>query len=293
MSDLSLSDLPLSDLPQTTPSQSETLSLEEVTARLARHEVVAGVVLIGSTATDALTPASDYDLLVVLTHLPAPMHVALTTIAGRTADLIFITQTEIADLLTLTDPERNEGIPQDSWEARLLEWIQTGRIVWDRLGGLQQLRRRAATPRPAALPDAGELYRTWFGVNYNVRQTRRILANTDPVYRMTVDLRLLYCLSELWTAYFRLRGSAWRGEKAAIRHLAEHDPGYLQRFRRCLAETDRASKVAQYAALAAETLAPLGGLWPESATAIQFHAAPSWTPGQDRVALAFWNALLE
>lgn len=281
-------DLPLPDLPQTTPSQSETLSLEEVVARLARHEVVAGVVLIGSTGAGAFTPASDYDLLVMLTHLPAPMHVALTTIGGRLADLIFITRSEVAALSA-----RADEIPQDSWEARLLDWVASGRIVWDRLGELAALRRRAATLHPAALPDAGDLYRTWFGVNYNLRQTQRILADADPVYQMTVDLRLLYCLSELWVAYFRLRGLAWRGEKAAIRHLVEHDPGYLQRFRRCLAETDRASKVAQYAALAAETLAPLGGLWPESATAIQFHATPPWTPGQDRVALAFWNTLLE
>jgi hypothetical protein len=275
------------DLPQTSPSSSDALSLDTVVARLARHDVVAGVVLIGSTGAPALTPASDYDLLVVLAHMPAPMHVALTTIEGRLADIIFVMQPEIDALLG-----RDHELAQDSWEARLLYWVQTGRIVVDRLGQLQQLQDKSATLGRAAQPDAGERYRTWFGVNYNVQQTLRILASADPVYQMTVDLRLLYCLSDLWVAYFRVRGLAWAGEKAAIRYLAEHDAGYLQRFQRCLAETDRQSKVAQYVALAAETLAPLGALWPPASTAVQFHATPPWTPGQDRVALDFWNSLL-
>lgn len=275
------------DLPQTSPSQSDALSLEEVVTRLARHEAVAGIVLIGSTGDPALTPASDYDLLVVLSHMPAPMHVALTTIDGRLADIIFVTQSEIDALLA-----SEEAIRQDSWEARLLAWLQSGRIVVDRLGHLQQLQGRSAVRLAAALPDAGERYRTWFGINYNVQQTLRILASADPIYQMAVDLRLLYCLSDLWVGYFRVRGLAWAGEKAAIRHLAEHDPGYLQRFRRCLAEPDRRAKVAQYVSLAAETLAPLGGLWPQPSTAIQFDDDAPWRPGQDQIALAFWNSLL-
>lgn len=275
------------ELPQTSPSQSDGLTLDGVVARLARHDVVAGVVLIGTTGDPALTPASDYDLLVVLSQMPAPMYVALTTIEGRLADIIFILQTEIDALLA-----RDDEIPQDSWEARLLHWVRTGRIVFDRLGRLQSLQQKSAALRVAALPDAGERYRTWFGINYNVQQTLRMLESADPVYQMTVDLRLLYCLSDLWVAYFRVRGMAWAGEKAAIRHLAEHNPGYLQRFQRCLAETERRSKVAQYVALAAEVLAPLGGLWPSATTAIQFHNTLPWTPGQEQAALAFWNDLL-
>jgi hypothetical protein len=273
--------------PQISPSRSDALSLDDVVTRLARHDVVAGIVLIGSTGDTTLTAASDYDLLIVLSTMPAPMHVALTTIEGRLADIIFILQSEIDALLT-----RQDAIPQDSWEARLLHWVQTGRVVVDRQRQLQRLQQNAAALPRATLPDAGELYRTWFGINYNVLQTQRILASPDPVYQMTVDLRLLYCLSDLWVAYFRVRRLAWAGEKAAIRHLAEHDPNYLTRFQRCLAETDRRTKVAQYVALAEQTLAPLGGLWPQASTAIQFHADRPWTPGQDRVALAFWNDLL-
>lgn len=278
-------------LPQAGPSQSDALPLEEVVTRLARHEAVTGVVLLGTTGDPALTPASDYDLLVVLSQMPAPMHVALTTVDGRLADIIFVMQPEI-DALLAHDELGHDEVPQDSWAARLLYWVQTGRVVFDRLGQVQRLQDNSATQRRAAQPDAGERYRTWFGINYNVRQTLRILASADPVYQMTVDLRLLYCLSELWVAYFRLRGLAWAGEKAAVRYLAAHDPGYLQRFQRCLAETDRRSKVAQYVALAEQTLLPLGGLWPQASTAIQFHADAPWRPGQDQVALAFWNSLL-
>ena len=279
--------------PPISPSHSDSLSLEAVVARLARHEVVTGIVLLGSTGAPALTAASDYDLLIVLSAMPAPLHVAVTTIDKRLADIIFITQSEIERLLA-----RDQEIPQDSWEARLLHWVQTGRIAFDRItpdrvGLLHQLRQKAASLPLATQPDMGERYRTWFGVNYNLVQTQRILESPDPVYQMTVDLRLLYCLSELWGAYFRLRGLVWAGEKAAIRYLAEHDPGYLARFQRCLAEADRRAKVEQYAALAAEALAPLGGIWPAATTAIQFHAVEPWVPGQEQVALDFWNSLID
>lgn len=277
------------EFPQTAPAFSRGLSLDEVVARLARHEEVAGVLLIGSTGDPAsLTPSSDYDLIVVLAQMPAPLHVALTEIDGRLADIIFVTLREIDQLMAGGDT-----VAFDSWEARLLHWFEGGRIVFDRLGRLAQLQRMAATVRRVTLPDTGERYRVWFGINYNVRQTLRILASDDPVYQMTVDLRLLYSLSELWTGYFRVRGLPWAGEKAAIRYMSEHDPDYLRRFQRCLAETDRRTKVQQYVDLAERTLAPLGGLWPPGRTAIQFHIdPPPWTAGQDRTALAFWDHLL-
>jgi hypothetical protein len=274
------------DLPQTTPSQSIALSLNEVVARLARRAAVAGVLLIGSTAQTTVNASSDYDLVVVLAHMPAPMHVALTTIDGRLADIIFVTLQEIDRLLG-----KNEVIP-DSWDARLLQWFQSGRIVFDRMGRLQQVQEKSANVRTSSPSDTGDGYRLWFAINYNVKQTLRMLESDDPLYQMTIDLRLLYSLSEVWTGYFRVRGLPWAGEKASILYLSEHDPDYLQRFRRCLAEADRRSKVEQYTELAERTLAPLGGLWTQDTTAIQFHDNSPWTPRQDDAALVFWNSLL-
>jgi hypothetical protein len=95
-------------------------------------------------------------------------------------------------------------------------------------------------------------------------------------------------------AYFRVRGEPWEGEKQAIRYLVAHDPEYLEMFRQSLAETNRERKVQLYEQLAALTLAPLGGLWGDGATAIQFEIKPDeeLSPGVVETTLTFWEGLL-
>ncbi|MDP9369911.1 MAG: nucleotidyltransferase domain-containing protein [Chloroflexota bacterium] len=52
-------------------ARTNTMTLDEVLRRLAQHEFVDGILLLGSTRTGDLTPTSDYDLLLVLVDLPA------------------------------------------------------------------------------------------------------------------------------------------------------------------------------------------------------------------------------
>jgi predicted nucleotidyltransferase len=274
-------------MPCTTILQSNTFSLEEVISRLSRREAVEGVLIIGSAVEKVLNSASDYDLVVLLAQMPAPMHVALTYIDHRLADLIFVTTQEIDALI-----EMEVEVTQDSWEGKLLRWLQAGYVAFDRSARLQRAQEKAQALDHFKSADYGALYRTWFSVNYNVKQTLRMLASSDSVYLMTIDLRLLYSLAEVWTAYFSMRQLPWQGEKWAIHYLASHDPEYLQLFKACLAEPDRRHKVEQYVELAKLAMAPLGGLWQDGSTAIQFHGEQNWAPGQDQEALVFLKSLL-
>jgi len=135
-----------------------------------------------------------------------------------------------------------------------------------------------------------DVYAAWYKINYNVRHTRRIVASNDPIYLAAVDFRLLYGLAELLPAYFKLRRMPWPGEKGALRHLADRDAAYLALFQACAHEPDRARKARLYEELAAATLAPLGGLWPDGATAVTVELRPDeeLTPGTLERALAFW-----
>jgi hypothetical protein len=67
-----------------------TLSLPDVIARLTAHPELESLLLMGSTAQDTLTPASDYDLLAVMTTLPEPLGLVHTTIDQRLAEVYFI-----------------------------------------------------------------------------------------------------------------------------------------------------------------------------------------------------------
>jgi len=107
---------------------------------------------------------------------------------------------------------------------------------------------------------------------------------------MTIDLRLLFSLYQLWTNYFVVRGVLWEGEKAAIRFLEEHDPAFLRQFRECLEESNRNEKVRQYEELVGLAMAPIGAKWNAGETSVLLDAQ-----GEDGVTyevLTYWEQLL-
>ena len=274
-------------MPKTIISHSNTMTLEEVIARLSSREVVEGIVIIGSAGENKLSPASDYDLLIVLSDMPAPLHVALTHIDQRLTDIIFITVAEIDHILT-----NNEPVDADSWIGRTIRWLQVGQIAFDRSERLHRAQRKVQTGQWHNPVGESDMYPVWFGINYDLRQTKRILASDDPVYLMAVDIRLLRSLFELWWSYFQFRQLRPGSEKEGIRYLATHDPAYLELFKQCLAETDRESRVKLYEQLAALTTVPAGGLWEDGATAIQFKPGTKLQPDVIEDALDSWESLI-
>lgn len=67
------------------------LTLNEFVDRLAANQCVTGVLLMGSAATGALNPWSDYDLLVVFEELPAPLELVTTWVDGRLTEVFCAT----------------------------------------------------------------------------------------------------------------------------------------------------------------------------------------------------------
>ena len=274
-------------MPPTILSQSNTLSLDEVTARLAAKDVVDGLLTIGSRNRNELTPASDYDLIVILREVPVPLHVALTYIDHRITDIIFVSVAEIARLL------QNDRSPiAASWDqAQLIQWLRTGQIVFDRSGQIKRAQNRVSE-QPEKKAIENEVYSAWFSINYNLKHIRRLLVSDDPAYRMAVDLRLLFSLHDLWRFYFLLRDLPPQGEKAQFRYLSAHDPVYLERFQQCLAESNRKQKVLLYEKLAQLTLAPVGALWEDNETAILPEPGANWKANTVQDALALWETLV-
>lgn len=276
-------------MPPTRASPTLTLTLDQVIARLARHDAVDGVIVMGSASDNTLKPASDYDLWVVLSALPAPLWLVFTWVDHRLTEVLFTSVPNLERLVA-------DGAiaPANSHAATELDWLRHGRIAFDRVGRLRRARERARATGQVGPVRERDSYATWFKINYNVQQTRRMLGADDPLYHLAVDFRLLYSLAELWTGYFVVRRLPWLGEKAALRYLSVHDPDYLALFRRCLGETDRARKVGLYAELATATLAPLGGLWASDATAVTVELPDDeeLPPEMVPAALAFWEQLV-
>src|SRR4051812_9639725 len=132
------------DFPQyaSVPLQSAAATLDRVVANLSAHPAVDGVLAMGSTATGDLLPASDYDLLVVLPEMPVPLFLVMTTIEGRLSELYFATTPTLDRLLALDAP-----VPAHTFDATILTWLQSGKIMFDRWGRLSKLHDKVAAGR--------------------------------------------------------------------------------------------------------------------------------------------------
>jgi hypothetical protein len=269
-------------------SKSNTMTLEEVIIQLMKHEEVDGIVILGSASKDTFTPASDYDLFLSLSHMPAPLSVALTWIDHRLTDLMFLSTTFLDQFLS----EETFILSTDSYEGSILNRLSTAPIAFDRHGQLKRVQQLLRTTRRITTPPEGDIYSTWFSLNYNLLQTKRMLTSDDPIYSMAIDFRLLYTLADLWTAYFRIRHMPWSGEKESIRYFQQHDPDYLIFFERCLHEQDLTKKVQMYEDLVRLTLAPLGKQWQREVTAFSFTPGTIIKPETLDRAHTFWQHLV-
>lgn len=267
------------------------LTLEETIARLTSSPAVDGLLLMGTTGTGELTPASDYDLLLVLDGAPVSLRMVNTWIDRRLTEIYCTT---VADLARVAD--NAASWPDRSVEGAMVRWLQSGRIVHDRAGHLAQARSAAQAVQTQPLATERERFGAWGQTNYDLAQTKRYLASADPIAQEAADWRMLYGISDVIAHYFTVRHLPWRGEKPAIRYLAANDPDFLALLRRCLAETDRHGKFAWYEELARLALAPVGRLW-EAGTALVvpgpgFGAAEApGALGNVEDAIAFWQAL--
>ncbi len=269
-----------------------TTSLDATVQRLAAHRLVDGILLMGTTGTDDLTPDSDYDVLLVLDTETAPVRMVNTWVDGRLTEVYCTTVRAVQRIV-----ESDTAWPDSSEEAAIIRWLQEGRIVFDRAGWLDRARKRSHSATVQPLPAAEELHDMWQRIGYNLAQIRRYLGSLDPVSQEVVDWRLLYSVVEVKQAYFLLRRVPWRGEKFAIRYLTEHDPDFLDTFRRCLAEPARDKKVALYEELARKAVSSVGEIWERGRTVAvpgPGFADPSLAPvvGTVESALAAWRDLL-
>jgi hypothetical protein len=269
------------------PQAGEHMTLDDLIGRLGGRAEVDGLMVMGSAGAGALGPHSDYDLLLVFEAMPAPLSVGLTWIGGRLTDLIFVTTAEL-DRLVASGPQ---AVLADSLTGRLFGWLRDGRIVLDRSGRLAAARAALQAEGWTRGPSWGEQYRTWFGLNYDLAQTRRLVDAPEPAAQAVVDLRLLFGLSNVWFAYFQLRGLPQFGKEAA-QHLAEKDPEFRARFQRCAGEPDRLKRFEQYAELVERAAAPLGAVWAEGETALQFQDEAEIEPALVQAALGWWEGLV-
>lgn len=254
-------------------SPTTTWSLDVVIEHLAKHPHVDGVMQIGSLTTDMFNPISDYDLVVVLHDAPVPWYVGVTCIDHRFTDLLFVAPGALERIAVLSAP-----VSLDDPLTPIIRWLQTGRIAFDRSHRLTDAQQHVETNHWIdPFPDK-DIFGAWFSTNYNLAQARRMLVAREPLYQMTVDIRMaIHGHMDVWYSYFTIRGIVDTGEKNALRYLLAQDPAFLRQYQQFIHETDRSAKFARYEQTAMLALAPFGGIWAADTTAMnEEHTLTRW-----------------
>lgn len=231
--------------------------------RLCQHERVAGILLIGPTATTR-KPYSDYDMLVIVDD-DFPVEVALTYVDGVLTDLVF---RPVQLLKAILD---GVNIHNNTSDAAIIHWFRSGDIAYDKDGLMKSVRDFVQAQAPDLPPQRTYQYGMWFAIHYNYHQNLRMWQVTDPLYWQALELRFLYTLSQLVTGYFDLRALPWQGEKAAIRYWQAHDPAVFDLFQAVFRARDMAEKFPLYEQLTEAVLEPVGGLRKAPLTIIQLN----------------------
>jgi len=268
---------------------SASLTFDEALAHLAASERVDGIALFGSRASDDSDPISDYDVLLLVANAPVRIFQMLTHIGGRMADVVFV-EAATADRWLATP----NAVSAASFEGMFLLKMQTAQIVYDASGRLRRVQHLVTRDKPNRdwfLPSVyPDVYAAWFWQNHGLYHMKRMAQSDDPTYRTAVDLMMLSSLSGVCRAYYCVRHLPWQGEKAAIRHLQQHDPEFLALLRECLAAVDRAHKLDLYEQLVSYTLAPVGTVCTPGITAV-YLADPSQNIAHIETALSYWESL--
>jgi predicted nucleotidyltransferase len=266
-------------------SPSTDLSLEEALTRLSKSEIVDGLALFGSQTTTP-NPASDYDLLILISEAPVSIFQMITSIAHRLADIVFV-ETAMVDALL----KRGQPVASGSFEGMFLQKMRSARIIYDASHRLTKTQRYARADGLFLPVAEGERYTTWFWLNFGLIQLKRMIQAENDVYQTTVDIMLMGALSSLFRDYYRLRDLPWEGEKAAVRYLEAHDAPFLRLFRLCAVTHELERKLALYEELVFQTLGTAGEVWTEGVTAV--YLRNSTQPAEEiDTALTFWKRLL-
>lgn len=231
--------------------------LQHALARLATDTRVHGVLLIGSLPEQHLTPASDYDIVVIADQQPL-WYAGVSRIGGRFADVIFVATDALDQIQHATTTPAHDDPLAAPWR-----WLATGTIVHDPSGRVQHAQQAAQVHGAHQSPDAAAAYSAWFALNYNLAVIERMVPSSDADYQTVAGIRMaLYGHSDLWYGYFTIRCMPWPGDKNAYAWLHQHDSDYVAGYLHFIAEPHPAAKLVWYRTLADTAAAPLGGRWP-------------------------------
>jgi len=203
----------------------EQLSLMNLIEQLKLSPRVKGIFTTGTTATK-LTLSSDIDLVIILDKNDESIKSVYTKIENHFSDIFFF------DIDFINQLKSRQEVSGNNFDGMFLEWLVKGKIEYDPESLLLTLKNIIDKNPPLQNVTDSEKRDFWIKTNYNFIANLRYYNSSDELYRKALEMRLLYSVIELITAYFSFRGIPWRGEKAAVKYFEEHDLEFFSVFQK-------------------------------------------------------------
>lgn len=197
-------------------------SLENLIEKMKSSPRVKGIFTTGTTASK-LTPSSDIDLVVVLDKNYEGIKLVYTTIEKHFSDVFFF------DIDFLNQLKNKREFFGNNFDGMFSEWLARGKIEYDPENLLLALKNKLRENPPLQKVADSEKRDFWVKINYNHIANLRYYSGGE-LYKKALEIRLLYSIMELITAYFSFRDIPWRGEKAAVKYLEQNDREFLSIF---------------------------------------------------------------
>jgi len=256
-------------------------SLKKLIEKLKTSPRVKGIFSTGTTATQ-MNPSSDIDFVVILDKNTEDIKSVYTTIENRFSDIFFF------DVNFLNQLKSKNEVSGNNFDGMFLEWLKKGKIEYDPENLLLDLKNKIEEDPPRQKVTDLEKRDFWVKTNYNFIANSRYYKSNDALYHQALELRLLYSIIELITAYFSFHDIPWRGEKDALKYLEKNDPEFLTTFQKYSESDTLDEKMDYYTKLFNKIFFGEYQKWEED-----FIIPISQKNEHDKNLLAFWTGLVK
>ena len=256
-------------------------SLTTLIEKMKSSPRVKGIFTTGTTISD-LTPSNDIDLVVILDENKEGIKSVYTTIQDHFSDIFFF------DIDFLNQLKNKHDVFGNNFDGMFAEWLTKGEIEYDPENLLLALKNELGENPPLQKVADSEKRDFWIKTNYNFIANLRYYNSGDELYKKAIEIRLLYSVVELLTAYFSFRDIPWRGEKVAVKYLEQNDQKFFSIFQAYFRSSSLEDKMKYYRELFSEIFFGEYQRWEND-----FIVTVSNQNQYDPKLISFWNQIVK
>jgi hypothetical protein len=173
-------------------------------------------------------PNSDIDIVVILKENLNKISVIFQYVGNVPADFFLYDKADLDKLLSAKE------ISGNSSESMLVDWLPIAKIQFDKSGLVSSLIKQASLLKSKFAIPVSEKQKWEALINATYTINKRYFESKEPMHMEALEVKMLYDISYVLTAYFEFRDITYRGEKLMVKYLKENDPSFHDLYMSCV-----------------------------------------------------------